>query len=223
MSWWCVCGCEAAVRDGSSDWVDWGWSCRRARATQPHEPLLGRWVASRRGGRSEREVLPSKQARRSSSMVNFISTKTRTKTPRHSRGVSCRWRLPFFLLFKSRGCSKSLTSCRHLGPTGFRHKVWLPRIPTSKNSTSPNSHLPLEQHPVHTHWQLPDPADSAPRKHHTPHTRRLNRRIGSSQPQWPPSEAEESCGRGPAHHHRHHPPNPLAPPSSPTAASSRAP
>lgn len=88
MSWWCVCGCEAAVRDGSSDWVDWGWSCRRARATQPHEPLLGRWVASRRAGRSEREVLPSKQARRSSSMVNFISTKTR-----HQNTTTFPWRL----------------------------------------------------------------------------------------------------------------------------------
>lgn len=57
-------------------------------ATQPHEPLLGRWVASRRAGRSEREVLPSKQARRSGSMVNFISTKTR-----HQNTTTFPWRL----------------------------------------------------------------------------------------------------------------------------------
>lgn len=133
----------------------------------------------------------------------------------------CRWRfLPLAFqkaqLLKTRSPLVVLVGLALDKKSGCRG--YLPR-----KLESPNSHLPLEQQPVHTHWHLPDPADSAPRNNHTPHTRRLNRRIGSSQPQWPPSAAEESCGRGPAHHHRHHPPNPLAPPSSPTAASSRAP
>lgn len=126
----------------------------------------------------------------------------------------CRWRfLP--LAFQKARLLKPLISSLHLVRLGLVKKSgcrgYLPR-----KYRLPNSHLPLEQQPVHTHWHLPDP------RHNHTYTTRLNRRIGS-QPQWPPSEAEESCGRGPAHHHRHHPPNPLAPPSSPTAASSRAP